>query len=264
MAQAPAKGSLLLSSTAVSDDGEKLMVSLPKGSHFAARMLERGDVRASVDPVVAAAFGPRQVVYVESSLASRDISRADRPAAPAAAPAPAAPAPRPEPAPQPAAPAAQPPAYPMPWDAPVPQAPERQEAPAPAPADDQVPYSDADLTVYEETYDPEFVAAPPSTPAMPPSAGPVAQPPVPAAEVTPSASSRSGRGVNRAPSGRGGLGRRPPAGLTPEFADIASMLAEAFGQPVSVSVESAATTSDEDAAGRALEGGRRPLRDGIH
>ena len=247
VAQAPAKGSLLLSSTAVSDDGEKLMVSLPKGSHFAARMLERGDVRASVDPVVAAAFGPRQVVYVESSLASRDISRADRPAAPAAAPAPAAPAPRPEPAPQPAAPAAQPPAYPMPWDAPVPQAPERQEAPAPAPADDQVPYSDADLTVYEETYDPEFVAAPPSTPAMPPSAGPVAQPPVPAAEVTPSASREAGEAsTERRAAGEASDGG--PGGLTPEFADIASMLAEAFGQPVSVSVESAATTSDEDAA----------------
>ena len=36
--------------------------------------------------------------------------------------------------------------------------------------------------------------------------------------------------------------------LTPEFASIASMLAEAFGQPLSVSVESAVTTSDEDAA----------------
>ncbi|MBM6676957.1 DNA polymerase III subunit gamma/tau, partial [Olsenella uli] len=81
--QVPAKGSLLLSSTAVSDDGTRLTVSLPKGSHFAAKMLERADVRSSVDPVVAMAFGPRQVVYVESSLANQAISRA---AAPAPAP----------------------------------------------------------------------------------------------------------------------------------------------------------------------------------
>ncbi|MDM8271897.1 hypothetical protein, partial [Thermophilibacter provencensis] len=37
-------------------------------------------------------------------------------------------------------------------------------------------------------------------------------------------------------------------GLSPEFADIASMLTAAFGQPLSVSVESAVSTSDEDAA----------------
>ena len=36
--------------------------------------------------------------------------------------------------------------------------------------------------------------------------------------------------------------------LTPEFADIAAQLAAAFGQPLSVSVESAASTSDEEAA----------------
>ncbi|MBM6817707.1 DNA polymerase III subunit gamma/tau, partial [Olsenella uli] len=87
VAQVPAKGSLLLSSTAVSDDGEKLTVSLPKGSHFAARMLERADVRESVEPVIMAAFGPRQVVYVESSLANQAISRSERPA-PAPAPRP--------------------------------------------------------------------------------------------------------------------------------------------------------------------------------
>ena len=36
--------------------------------------------------------------------------------------------------------------------------------------------------------------------------------------------------------------------LTPEFADIAAQLSAAFGQPLSVSVEPAATTSDEEAA----------------
>ena len=52
-----------------------------------------------------------------------------------------------------------------------------------------------------------------------------------------------------APEGPGGQPESPePNALTPEFADIASMLAEAFGQPVSVSVESAVTTSDDEAA----------------
>ena len=34
----------------------------------------------------------------------------------------------------------------------------------------------------------------------------------------------------------------------PEFSDIASMLTEAFGAPLSMSVEPAVTTSDDDAA----------------
>ncbi|WP_317416643.1 DNA polymerase III subunit gamma/tau [Thermophilibacter provencensis] len=240
VAQVPAKGSLLLSSTAVSDDGEKLMVSLPKGSHFAARMLERADVRESVDPVIAATFGPRQVVYVESSLASQAISRSERPA-----PVPGQ-APKPQPAPAPAQGAPEPaPAYPMPWDAPAPSPqPAVSAAPAPQePVAEQVPYSDADLAVYEETYEPEVTfptqaaapAAPPSNPA-----------PAPAAAATREASEPQGgeRGAGGSDVGAVGGG----AELTPEFADIASMLAEAFGQPLEVSVEPAVTTSDEDAA----------------
>ncbi|WP_075279014.1 DNA polymerase III subunit gamma/tau [Thermophilibacter provencensis] len=182
VAQVPAKGSLLLSSTAVSDDGEKLMVSLPKGSHFAARMLERADVRESVDPVIAATFGPRQVVYVESSLASQAISRSERPAP--------VPGHRPQPAPQPA-----------PAPTPVSPAP---SAPAPEP-----------MTPAPETAAPDY--------------------PMPWDAPT------------SAPAGDvGAVGGG--AELTPEFADIASMLAEAFGQPLEVSVEPAVTTSDEDAA----------------
>ena len=241
VAQVPAKGSLLLSSTAVSDDGEKLMVSLPKGSHFAARMLERSDVRASVDPVIAAAFGPRQVVYVESSLAGANIARAERTPAPAPAPKPA---PAPEPQPQPAAPAEpEKPAYPMPWDEPAAQA-----APAPEPVpDDVVPYTDADVTVYEEVFEPNLPADP-----MPADAGATAAPSGPDAGVLPSASHEVSeeRSDERRAAGQDasvGAGGGSPE-LTPEFASIASMLAEAFGQPLSVSVESAATTSDEDAA----------------
>ena len=240
VAQVPAKGSLLLSSTAVSDDGEKLMVSLPKGSHFAARMLERSDVRASVDPVIAAAFGPRQVVYVESSLAGANIARAERTPAPAPAPKPV-PAPAPEPQPQPAEP--EKPAYPMPWDEPAAQA-----APAPEPVpDDVVPYTDADVTVYEEVFEPNLPADP-----MPADAGATAAPSGTDAGVLPSASHEVSeeRSDERRAAGQDasvGAGGGSPE-LTPEFASIASMLAEAFGQPLSVSVESAATTSDEDAA----------------
>ena len=54
------------------------------------------------------------------------------------------------------------------------------------------------------------------------------------------------RAAGEGPGGTSGAGAGDE--LTPEFASIASMLAEAFGQPLSVSVESAATTSDEDAA----------------
>lgn len=250
VAQVPAKGSLLLSSTAVSDDGEKLMVSLPKGSHFAARMLERADVRESVDPVIAAAFGPRQVVYVESSLASQAISRSEHPApAPGQAPKPQ-PAPKPAPAPAQGAPEPAP-AYPMPWDAPAPSPqPAVSAAPAPQePVAEQVPYSDADLAVYEETYEPEVTfptqaaasAVPPSNPAPAPADSPAV-----AAAATREASEPQGgeRGAGGSDVGAVGGG----AELTPEFADIASMLAEAFGQPLEVSVEPAVTTSDEDAA----------------
>ena len=214
--QAPAKGSLLLSSTAVSDDGTRLTVSLPKGSHFAAKMLERSDVRASVDPVVAMAFGPRQVVYVESSLANQAISRAAAPA-PTTAPAPA---------PQPA------PSYPMPWDAPEP---------------DPVPYTDADLTPYADSAETELADAAP------------AEPPAANSAETASAGLPDGglpsatHAVSDERSEERGAAGQAPVGqaaqdLTPEFADIAAQLSAAFGQPLSVSVEPAATTSDEEAA----------------
>ena len=241
VAQVPAKGSLLLSSTAVSDDGEKLMVSLPKGSHFAARMLERSDVRASVEPVIVAAFGPRQVVYVESSLAGANIARAERTPAPAAAPKPAPqPAPKPQPQPQLAAPAEpEKPVYPMPWDEPAAQA---APAPAPAPEDDVVPYTDADVTVYEEVFEPDLSAP------MPADVGPVPAPEPDGAFPVASHEVSEERSDERRADGEGPVGLGSGDGLTPEFASIASMLAEAFGQPLSVSVESAATTSDEDAA----------------
>ena len=217
--QVPAKGSLLLSSSAVSDDGERLTVSLPKGSHFAAKMLERADVRASVDPVVAMAFGPRQVVYVESSLASQAISRAERTTGAGAVAGSPAPTPAEPPRAQAGdAPRAQRPApsYPMPWDEPGP-APEPEPVSAPVLAPSPEPPAPAPApTTPPATVEP---AAPASAPA------PTPEPTAPAAAPEP-----------------------PAQELTPEFADIAAQLSAAFGQPLSVSVESAAATSDEEAA----------------
>ena len=141
-----AHAALLVSSTLESDDGSELVVTLPKGSSFAMRMLSAPAVSEFVKECVAQVMGPRRIKYVESSLAATAISREKRaaqmpapapasapapapvaapvaPAAPAPAPAPVAPA-APAPAPAPVAPAA-------PAPAPAPVAP---AAPAPAPA----------------------------------------------------------------------------------------------------------------------------------
>ena len=253
--EAPSKGSLLMSSSPVSDDGEKLVVSLPKGSRFAAKMLERADVRETVDGCVRVAFGYRQLVFVESSMANKAIANADRAAA-ASAPRPAAPAPapvpvapRPTPAPAPAAPQPAAPAYAAPWD-------------------DVPPYTDNDAAAYA----PED-AGQPTPPAIPPAGVPVTAPPqsVSLAEGTSLGASRAAsesQGERRAAGGSplGGASAsdpalfspsdqpEPPAGVVedvsshPEFSDIASMLTEAFGAPLSMSVEPAVITSDDDAA----------------
>ena len=253
--EAPSKGSLLMSSSPVSDDGEKLVVSLPKGSRFAAKMLERADVRETVDGCVRVAFGYRQLVFVESSMANKAIANADRAAAasaprPAAsAPAPVPVAPRPTPAPAPAAPPPAAPAYAAPWD-------------------DVPPYTDNDAAAYA----PED-AGQPTPPAIPPAGVPVTAPPqsVSLAEGTSLGASRAAsesQGERRAAGGSplGGASAsdpalfspsdqpEPPAGVVedvsshPEFSDIASMLTEAFGAPLSMSVEPAVITSDDDAA----------------
>ena len=255
--EAPSKGSLLMSSSPVSDDGEKLVVSLPKGSRFAAKMLERADVRETVDGCVRVAFGYRQLVFVESSMANKAIANADRaaaasaprPAASAPAPAPVPVAPRPAPAPAPAAPQPAAPSYDAPWD-------------------DVPPYTDNDAAAYA----PED-AGQPTPPAIPPAGVPVTAPPqsVSPAEGTSLGASRAAsepQGERRAAGGSpfGGASAYDPAPFSPsdqpepaagvvedvsshpEFSDIASMLTEAFGAPLSMSVEPAVTTSDDDAA----------------
>ena len=258
--EAPSKGSLLMSSSPVSDDGEKLVVSLPKGSRFAAKMLERADVRETVDGCVRVAFGHRQLVFVESSMANKAIANADRaaaaptprPAAPAPAPAPAPSAPQPAPAPAPAAPQPAAPAYDAPWD-------------------DVPPYSDNDAAAYasEDTGQPTSPTPPPAVSGMPVAAAPQ---PVSSAGGTSLGASREAseaRSAERRAAGEGPFGGasaatpapfspsdrpEPAAGVVedvsshPEFSDIASMLTEAFGAPLSMSVEPAVTTSDDDAA----------------
>lgn len=256
--EAPSKGSLLMSSSPVSDDGEKLVVSLPKGSRFAAKMLERADVRETVDGCVRVAFGHRQLVFVESSMANKAIANADRAAA-ASAPRPAASAPAPAPVP----------VVPRPAAAPAPAAPQPAAPAYDAPWDDVPPYTDNDAAAYA----PED-AGQPTPPAIPPAGVPVTAPPQPVspAEGTSLGASREAsearsaerRAAEGSPSG--GAPASDPAPFSPsdqsesavgvvedvsshpEFSDIASMLTEAFGAPLSMSVEPAVTTSDDDAA----------------
>ena len=249
--QSPAKRSLLLAASPVSDDGETLTVGLPAGSGFALRMLERGDVRSVVDPAVHAVFGHRKVVFTEVGTpkapavqAAPAPAPAPRPAAPqrpapAAAPAPrpaSASVPRPAPAPMPAAP--QPPEpeyvpdsayadapsealgadYPMPWDAPS-TAPAPVPVPAPAPAPTPAPQSPA--------------SAPAPAPA--PIAAPQAEPAAPAAA---------------------------PADLAPEFSDILAGLTDVFGAPTNVSVEKPAAEEDDADVSYDDEGAEADSADG--
>ena len=254
--EAPSKGSLLMSSSPVSDDGEKLVVSLPKGSRFAAKMLERADVRETVDGCVRVAFGYRQLVFVESSMANKAIANADRaaaapvprPAAPAPAPVPAAPTPAPAPAPAAPQPAA--PAYDAPWD-------------------DVPPYTDNDAAAYasEDAGQPTSPTPPPAASDMPASRAPVAVSPAEGTSLGASREASEARSAERRAaegSPSGGASASDPASFSPsdqpepgvvedvsshpEFSDIASMLTEAFGAPLSMSVEPAVTTSDDDAA----------------
>ena len=245
--QSPAKRSLLLSASPVSDDGETLTVGLPAGSGFALKMLERGDVRAVVDPAVHAVFGHRKVVFTEVGAAPKPAAQApapqpaaaQRPVAPAA-PRPAAPRPAPRPAPATApAPAPQPVApqppepeyvpdsayadapseamgadYPMPWDDPAAAAPVAPPTPAPVTAPAPVPAPMAQ---------PAAAAAPSTAPSAPASA------PAPSATQQPAVS---------APVG--------PADLAPEFSDILAGLTDVFGAPTNVSVEK--SVADEDDA----------------
>ena len=141
MEQAPSRGSLLTSATALSDNGEKLVVGLPKGSTFALKMLDQPNIRAIVEGPIKEVFGERQIVFQEGTGSGRQIPEHARaamrqrnaaPAQPASAPQSA---PQPQPAPQPQSanqpqpapqmrsqPTPQPApreSYPMPWEEPA-------------------------------------------------------------------------------------------------------------------------------------------------
>ena len=252
-----AHAALLVSSTLESDDGSELVVTLPKGSSFAMRMLSAPAVSEFVKECVAQVMGPRRIKYVESSLAATAISREKRSAqmpAPAPAPAPAIPvapaapvAPAPEPvaqpapaavpaqvptpAPAPTAPVAPAPeaSYPMPWDEPA-----FGSAPTEALDYDQVPYSDDDVaTVLDNSVEdaaPAPVAPAPvsAAPAIPVAPAPAPQPapepePVPAPKPAP------------VPASPEDIAAR--SSLPPELNSVADMLEKVFGPAVSLSVE---------------------------
>ena len=258
--EAPSKGSLLMSSSPVSDDGEKLVVSLPKGSRFAAKMLERADVRETVDGCVRVAFGHRQLVFVESSMANKAIANADRAAA-ATAPRPAASAPAPAPVP----------VVPRPAAAPAPAAPQPAAPAYDAPWDDVPPYTDNDAAAYapEDAGQPASPTPPSAASGMPVAAAPQPVSPAEGTSLGASREASEARSAERRAAGgspSGGASASDPAPFSPsdqpepaagvvedvsshpEFSDIASMLTEAFGAPLSMSVEPAVTTSDDDAA----------------
>ena len=271
-----AHAALLVSSTLESDDGSELVVTLPKGSSFAIRMLSAPAVSEFVKECVAQVMGPRRIKYVESSLAATAISREKRAAqmpAPAPAPAPAIPVapaapvtPAPEPvaqpasasvpaqvpapAPAPAAPVAPAPeaSYPMPWDEPA-----SGSAPTEALDYDQVPYSDDDVAaVFDDSA--EDVASAPVAP-TPASAAPVAPVPAPAAApalaapVAPTPTPVAAPAPQPAPEPEPVPAPKPtpvPASpediaarsaLPPELNSVADMLEKVFGPAVSLSVE---------------------------
>lgn len=260
-----AHAALLVSSTLESDDGSELVVTLPKGSSFAMRMLSAPAVSEFVKECVAQVMGPRRIKYVESSLAATAISREKRAAqAPAPAPAPAIPvapaapvAPAPEPVTQPApapvpaqvpAPAPAPAApvapaseasYPMPWDEPA-----SGSATTETLDYDQVPYSDDDVAAVldnsVEDVAPASVAPVPAPAAAPASAAPVvpAAAPAPAPAAAPAApESEPVPAPKPAPVPASPEDIAARSALPPELNSVADMLEKVFGPAVSLSVE---------------------------
>lgn len=257
-----AHAALLVSSTLESDDGSELVVTLPKGSSFAMRMLSAPAVSEFVKECVAQVMGPRRIKYVESSLAATAISREKRaaqvpapapaptPAIPVAPAAPVAPAPEPvaqpapvavpaqipAPAPAPAAPVA--PAseasYPMPWDEPA-----SGSASTETLDYDQVPYSDDDVAAVLDDSAEDVAPAPvaptpaPAAPVAPtptPVAAPAPQPaPAPEPEPIPAPAPAP------APASPEDIAAR--SALPPELNSVADMLEKVFGPAVSLSVE---------------------------
>ena len=182
LSHAPQKGSLLLNGVATSDDGSRLVITFPKGSSFAIKMLQRTDVRSAVLPVIEQVFGKREVSYVEG-----DTSSVAAPPMPAPRQA-VAPQPAPAPQPIPTAPAASPqpiPAAPVPAPQPIPATPAPAAAPTPATAAAQVP---APVPVSQPAPAPQPAPVPAPQPAPQPVPVQAPQPapqPVPTSAVAP-------------------------------------------------------------------------------
>ena len=239
---APPKGSLLLSTFPVSDDGETLSIGLPAGSKFALKMLDRADVRAVVEPAAQAVFGARKLTFSEQGAASPAASRPSAAPAPSARPAAAArqPVAAQRPAASPQRPAAQGSSS-QPAPAPAP-APAPRQAPASAPAPDPVPadaYGDlaADPQPAGDFPMPWDTPAPQSAPAA--TTAPALATPQPSATATPApAAAPLSAGPAAAPVA--------PEDLTPEFSDILDGLTAVFGAPTAVSVEKPAAEDVPD------------------
>ena len=267
-----AHAALLVSSTLESDDGSELVVTLPKGSSFAMRMLSAPAVSEFVKECVAQVMGPRRIKYVESSLAATAISRekrADQVPAPAPAPAPvptpvASPAPAPvptpvaSPAPAPVAPAPEPVAQPapasvpaqVPAPAPAPAAPvaPASEASYPMPWDepasgsaptetldrDQVPYSDDDVAAVLDNSVEDAASASVAPAPTPTPAAPVAPAPAPA-PAAPEPEPVPAPKPAPVPASPEDIAAR--SALPPELNSVADMLEKVFGPAVSLSVE---------------------------
>ena len=246
-----AHAALLVSSTLESDDGSELVITLPKGSSFAMRMLSTPAVSDFVKECVAQVIGPRRIKYVESSLAATTISREKRaaqatpaptpvasvaPVAPAfesvaqsvsaAAPAQAsapdqtsapaqASAPNQASAPVVSTPAAPAPetSYSMPWDEPV-----SGGASVEASNYNQVPHSDEDVAVVLDDSVKDAVLTPQPTAASVPETEQASTPkPDPTPASPEDVATRSA--------------------LPPELNSVADMLERVFGPAVSLSVE---------------------------
>ena len=235
-----AHAALLVSSTLESDDGSELVITLPKGSSFAMRMLSTPAVSDFVKECVAQVIGPRRIKYVESSLAATAISREKRAAQAAPAPTPVAPvapvassafesvaqpasaaAPAQAPAPDqasapvvstPVAPAPEA-AYSMPWDEPV-----SGGVSVGASNYNQVPRSDEDVAA---VLDDSVKNAVPT--------------PQPAAASVPETEQASTPKSDPTPASPEDVAAR--SALPPELNSVADMLEKVFGPAVSLSVE---------------------------
>ena len=156
VAAQPARGGLLQSARAQSDDGETLTVAFPKGSAFALKMVSRPDSAAILVPIICSVFGRRTISYVMDAAPASASAPAQQPTS--------APAPSEDPDPEPASEA-----VPAPGSAPA-----KEAVPAPQPAqplvdqatgptivpepdvdaqrraweDEQVPYDDATIASY--------------------------------------------------------------------------------------------------------------------